>query len=201
MKKARQLSPAGPRRDRPQAGPAAHGASLPFDRVGDREIVENFPLPPDVVRVRRRRHQKLTRGHRNVAGPSNSRAMARLGARQASRLEPRRNQLQGGCIYLHSQSFLVQNFALSRGLLEAFNPGIRGGNERSRDLSCPRARASKIKTILELEADRRRNHPDGSRGISVSRPGSSIVRNGGIGGRSPRHLASPLGISRIRCRP
>ena len=90
------------------------------------------------------------------------------------------------CLLFALQSFLVQNFALWRGLLEAFNPGIRRGNERSRSLSCLDALASKIKTILELEADRRRNHPDGSRGISVSRPGSSIVGNGGIGGRSPR---------------
>src|ERR1700677_1939111 len=82
-------------------------------------------------------------------------------------------------------------------LLECHQPRNSPRYERSRSLSCPRARASKIKTILELEADRRRNHPDGARRISVSRTGSSIVGNGGIGGiggRNPRHRASPLGI-------
>ena len=97
--------------------------------------------------------------------------------------------------------FSCSKFRAIVALLQAHNPGIRHGNERSRCVSCPRARASKIKTILELEADRRRNRPDGSRGISVSRPGSSIIGNGGIGDRSRRHLASPLGISRIRRRP
>ena len=92
-KNPRRWQPARPRRDRPQSGPAAYGASLlsvtplvadsepddiglhegqsyddeisdvlPFDRVGAREIVENFPLPPDVIRVGRRRHEKPARG-------------------------------------------------------------------------------------------------------------------------------------------
>ena len=147
--------------------------------------------------------------YRNVIGrPIGDAREARPGVGQASRLEPREDapetilpSCKAVCILFALQSFLVQNFALSRGRSRpSLHPGIRRSNERSCYLSCPRACASKT-TILELEADRRRNHPDGSRGISVCRPGSSIVGNGGIGGRSPRHLASPLGISRIRCRP
>ena len=116
--------------------------------------------------------------------------MARLGARQPlgsslGRMRRKQSaQFRGGLHFICATSFSCSKFR-AIAVLEAFNPGIRRGNDRSCYLSCPRACASKIKTILELEADRRRNHPDDSRGISVCRPGSSIVGNGGIGDRSP----------------